>query len=182
MIQGKKVVLRPATEQDKRTIYEWLVMSDITPSIMGPPAYPDHPIPTWGEFCDDYKQYFFDGSSPHLGRCFVIMVNELPVGQINYDEIDKKHKRTELDIWMSCESNCGKGYGPDAVEALCRYLYNKYGINEFVMRPSVRNIRAIKAYEKAGFKRIEMTLDQQRREYGPCDYKDNIVLAKWNLM
>ncbi len=43
MIQGERVVLRPATEQDRRMIYKWLAESDITPSVMGPPYFLDHP-------------------------------------------------------------------------------------------------------------------------------------------
>lgn len=89
MIRVKYVALQPATEQDKRMVYEWMAQSDITPSIMGPPRFSDHPIPTWEEFCSDYKPYFFDSSSPELGRCFIIMVNDVPVGQINYSEFDR---------------------------------------------------------------------------------------------
>jgi len=178
MIKGKQVALRPAMEQDKRMVYEWLAESDITPSIMGPPRFPDHPAPTWGEFCADYKPHFFDGSSPELGRCFIIMVDCIPVGQVNYDVIDQHHQRTELDIWMSCEANCGKGYGPDALQTLCEYLFQTYGIVEFVMRPSARNHRAIRAYEKAGFQRVDCTPEQQEAEYGSCDYGDSIVLIK----
>ena len=54
IIYGERVVLRPSTEQDKLTIYEWLTKSDIAASMMGPPQFPDHLIPTWEEFCSDY--------------------------------------------------------------------------------------------------------------------------------
>lgn len=178
MIKGKQVALRPATEQDKRMVYEWLTGSDITPSIMGPPRFPDHPVPTWGEFCADYRPHFFNGSSPELGRCFIIMVDCIPIGQINHDKIDQQRRRTELDIWMSCEANCGKGYGPDALLTLCGYLSQVYGILEFVMRPSARNHRAIRVYEKAGFQRVESTPEQEKARYGPRDYTDSIVLIK----
>lgn len=178
MIQGKRVTLRLAMEQDKRMIYEWLAESDVTPFTMGSPHFPDHPVPTWEEFCADYKPHFFDGSNPELGRCFVIMVSGMPVGQVNYNDIDQYHQRTELDIWMGCEANCGKGYGPDALQALCEYLFLTYGIVEFVIRPSARNRRAIRAYEKAGFQQVALSPEQQKAEYGLGDYDDSIVLVK----
>ncbi|MFQ5925063.1 MAG: GNAT family N-acetyltransferase [Dehalococcoidia bacterium] len=178
MIQGKQVALRPATERDKRMVYEWLAESDITPSIMGPPHFSDHPVPAWEEFCADYKPYFFDGSSPELGRCFIIMINSMPVGQLNYNDIDQHHQRTELDIWMSCEANCDKGYGPDALQTLCEYLFRTYGIVEFVIRPSARNHRAIRAYEKAGFQRVELTPEQAEAEYPSRDYADSVFLIR----
>ena len=57
--------------------------------MIGPPTYPDHPIPTWEEFCDDYKAYFFDGSAPELGCCYVILVGGEPVGQVNNNGIEE---------------------------------------------------------------------------------------------
>ncbi len=178
MIQGKRVTLRPAIEQDKHMIYKWLAKSDITASFMGPPRFSENPVPTWEEFCADYKPHFFDGSKPELGRCFIIMVDGTPVGQINYGDVDQHHQRTELDIWMSCEENCGRGYGSDALQTLCKHLFQTYGIVEFLIRPSARNRRAIRAYQKAGFQHIELTSEEQEAKYGPGDYNDEIVMIK----
>ncbi|GAI86358.1 unnamed protein product [marine sediment metagenome] len=178
MIKGKQVTLRPAIEQDKYEIFKWLAESDVTVSMMGPPKFPDNLVPTWEEFCADYKQYYFDDSAPELGRCFVIMVNDIPVGQVNYNDIHQNKHRTELDIWMSCEMNCGKGYGPDAIQALCEYLFQTYGVIEFVIRPSERNPRAVHAYKKAGFRRIDISHEELIIEYGPGDTHDTVLLIK----
>jgi diamine N-acetyltransferase len=177
-ILGNLVTLRPATEKDRRMIYEWMAHSDITPRIMGPPAYPDHPIPTWEEFCNDYKVYFFDDSSPELGRCFVIMVSGEAIGQINYNKIDKCNRRTALDIWMRSEADCGKGFGTDALKTLCEYLSRKFGITEFFTTPSARNLRAIRAYEKAGFQKVDLPTEEAEAKYGPKDYVDSVYMVK----
>lgn len=178
MIPGKKVVLRPATAQDRYTIYEWMAMSDVTPSFMGAPNFSDQPVPTWEEFCTDYRAHYFDGSNPHLGRCFIIMASGMPVGQVNHNEIDERDQRTELDIWMSCEANCGKGYGPDALQALCEYLFRTHGVVEFIMKPSARNRRAIRAYEKAGFHPANLSAEEAETKYGVKDYYDSVFLIK----
>ena len=63
MVQRQlNVSLRPAVASDRRQVYEWLARSDVTPSMMGPPDYPDHPIPSWEEFCADYLPHYFDDS------------------------------------------------------------------------------------------------------------------------
>ena len=178
MIQGTRVALRPATEEDKRQVYEWLAESDITSCMMGPPRFPDHPIPAWEEFRDGYEPYYFDDSQPELGRCFIIIVDDVPVGTVSYNEIDKDHRRTELDIWMSCEANCGKGYGPDALKTLCDYLFKKHDVVEFWLQPSARNQRAIRAYKKAGFQPLDLTPEVAEAEYGPRDYRDSVLLIK----
>ena len=177
-IKGTVVTLRPATVQDRRMIYEWLAHSDVTTSMLGPPTYPEHQIPTWEEFCDDYVLHYFNDCSPELGRCFVIMVKGEVVGQVNCNNIDKCNKRTELDIWMCSEANCGKGFGADALETLCKYLFRKFGILECLIEPSARNPRAIRAYEKAGFNRIVLPVEELEARYGPKDSVDTVYMVK----
>jgi len=178
MSHEKKVTLRNATVKDRRMVYEWLVQSDCTPALFGWPLYSDSPALSWDEFCDDYKLYFFDGTFPRKGRCYIIMVEGMPVGQVNHDIIDPVERRTQLDIWMSSESQCGKGYGPEALQILCERLHKTMRVSEFILRPSERNTRAVRAFEKAGFHRVDMSSDEQERLYGPGDCSDSIVMIK----
>ncbi len=179
-LQGRLVTLRPATLDDRRPIYDWAAHSDATSAMMGPPTYPEHPIPTWEEFCGDHKPHFFDGSAPHLGRCFVILVNNEPVGQVYYNDIEEheQRKRTELDIWMRAERYCGQGFGSDALLTLCEYLACQFGVQEFMVQPSARNPRAIRAYEKIGFVRLPLKVGEARAQWGPNDYFDSVYMVK----
>jgi len=147
---------------------------------MGPPTFPDAPVPTWEAFCDDYRMHFFDGSAPLLGRSFVILVDGEPVGQVNYNDIEERGglRRTELDIWLRAERFCGHGYGSDALETLCTHLAREFGVRQFVVQPSARNPRAIRAYEKIGFVRQDLTPEQALAEWGPRDYHDSVVMVK----
>jgi len=177
-IQGTFVTLRPATLKDRRMIYEWLAHSDVTPSMIGPPTYPDHAIPTWEEFCDDYLLHYFSDDCPELGRCFVIMANNNIVGQVNYNRIDNFAKWTELDIWMCSEENCGKGFGPDALKTLCEYLFANLDVLEFFIQPSSRNRRAIRAYEKAGFQKTGLSVKEAESVYGHASSTDSVYMVK----
>ena len=80
-IIGDHVILRPASIEDQRSIYEWLAHSDISPSMSGPPTFPEEPVPTWTEFQADYQESYFNDSAL-LGRCFLIQVDGTSVGQI----------------------------------------------------------------------------------------------------
>jgi len=172
-IPGKNVTLRPATPADRRPIFDWLTNSDLTPRMMGPPLYPDGPIPAWEEFLEDYKDYFFDGTQPLLGRCFIIEVNGEAVGQINHDKIYPKDQSTELDIWMKSSRYTGKGYGPDALATLCHHLAQTLGCEKFIIAPSRRNVAAIRAYQKAGFAETCEIPDG----FMP-DYPDTVLMMK----
>jgi RimJ/RimL family protein N-acetyltransferase len=177
MIRGSLVILRPAQEQDRPSVYAWLALSDVTPSMLGPPTYLEAPIPSWDEFCADYVSRFFDGAQPQLGRSFIIEREGAAVGHVSYSKVERGRGSAELDIWLRSEASCGRGYGPDALTALTRYLHKTLGLREFIMRPSRRNQRAIKAYDRAGFVLQPLTPAQQAALYGPGDHYDTVVMC-----
>jgi len=173
MIQGKLVTLIPATLADRRRIFDWLTASDITSSMLGPPDFPGNPPPTWEEYDEDYVEYFFTDRFPQQGRCFLIEVNGEAVGQINYNDIDLEKSCVEFDIWMREKKVCGKGYGPDAIDALCSYVKEKFGCRYVILAPSARNAAAIRAYEKAGFR-----IDARWNGQVVPDYHDTVVMVR----
>jgi RimJ/RimL family protein N-acetyltransferase len=170
MLHGKLIALRPAELDNRRFIYEWLVFSDLTSSMMGPPIFPEVPLPTWEQFSSDYQPHFFDGSRSESGRSYTIEVNDQMVGQINYDGLDAIKRCAELDIWLRSSTYCGKGYGSDAINTLVQFLQIQYRVKKFVLRPSRRNPRAIRSYERAGFVEVNMPKEEQTRIYGAGDY------------
>lgn len=176
---GKNVVLIPAKEADRKKIFTWLTQSDVTSSMFGLPYYPDHPIPTWEEFRLDYTSDFFNTSGEGKGRCYIILFNDLEIGTIGYDLLDKTKKSVVLDIWMKSEKYCGKGYGSESLELLCRYIFETYNVTSFIISPSINNKRAISAYEKAGFKTIKnLNREEQEKEFGLSEYTVNVLMIK----
>lgn len=172
MNTGPTVSLRPAKPSDCRRIYEWLTQSDLTPSMIGPPLFPDQPVPTWEEFQADYLPHYFDGSNPQRGQCFVICYGDEEVGQINSNLIQTDHS-VELDLWLKESSWLGKGIGFEALRLLCAYLHEHYGCLHFYIAPSQRNPRAIRAYHKAGFRENEVI-----PEWFVPDTEDAVVMRK----
>jgi diamine N-acetyltransferase len=178
-IYENRIELRPAQESDRKKIYIWLTQSDLAPSVMGPPYYPDHPIPSWEEFCKDYPLSIFNPSGDGIGRNYIIVVNGEEIGTIGYDLLDKNKNRVVFDIWMSAEKYCGHGYGSEALDTLCKYIHKTYSITNFIISPSARNKRAIAAYKKAGFEVIKtLTKEEQEKEFGLAEYDDNVLMIK----
>ena len=179
-IQGRNVILRPATTEDEPQILEWLLRSDITPSILGPPLFPERPVPQLDDPSQRLDPHVLDGTAPKLGRCFLVLVDGEPAGQVTYNDIKEREGRrqVELDIWMRSESVCGKGYGTDTLEALCGYLRKSFGVEQFMVQPSARNPRAIKVYEKVGFRRLNLPIEAARELWGPNDYYDSCIWSE----
>ena len=163
-----------------RLVYEWLACSDISWKMNGPPTFPERPLPSWDEFLDPGSAHYFDDSALELGRCYLIVAHGEAVGQVTYNDINEHEgrRRTELDIWMRSEKDCGKGVGTEALCVLCRHLAAQFGVQEFMVQPSARNPRAIRAYEKIGFKRLGLSLDSARELWGPNDYVDSVYMVK----
>lgn len=174
LLTGEKIQLKPATPSDKRMVFEWLTNSNLTPDMLGWPHYPETKIPTWDEFDEDYVDHYFDDSAPLSGRCFIIWYKGNAVGQINYNAIDLVTKSTELDIWLSDVKYTGKGLGTEAIQRLCAYLFQTFGCEQILICPSLRNRRAIAAYEKAGFVLTNLYPDDDAKEYA-----DQVVLIKY---
>jgi len=180
LIQGKHVTLRLSTLEDRRVIYDWFANSDLTASMAGEPLFPDSPPATWEEFCEDHTPHFFEGEITELGRCFIMRVNGEDVGQIYFNNIEERNgiKRVELDMWMRAEKYCGKGYGSDALDTLCGFLAKRFGVEKFMVQPSARNPRARRAYEKVGFVKLNIPLEDGVKIWGPNDYDDSVYMVK----
>ena len=79
------------------------------------------------------------------------MTGSESIGFIGYSCFHLRPGIVELGNWIRSEEHCGKGFGVDIIIALEYYLHEMLEINALIMAPSVKNIRAIWAYEKAGF-------------------------------
>jgi len=147
IIQGEKAILRPMTADEISVFYKWATQSEATPFW-----YEDGHIPTYEEFIQDWGRYYFDGSEPEKGRCFIILVGDRAIGQINYNQINRENNSVELDIIIADDADKNKGYGTDALKTLTRYLFQNMNVHLCWIEPITRNPRAIRTYEKAGFK------------------------------
>ncbi|MEL6674532.1 MAG: GNAT family N-acetyltransferase [Bacteroidota bacterium] len=172
-LKGPRIELVPAQEADRAFVFQAMAQSDITCRMMGPPAFPEIPVPSWEEFQEDYEAYFFSDEKPLEGRCFIIWWQNQPIGQINHNEIYTDIGQVELDIWLANSQFTGKGIGPEAVAVLCTYLTREFGCKRFIMAPSARNPEAVRAYEKAGFSPITY----EPPHFIP-DYHDTVILLK----
>jgi diamine N-acetyltransferase len=174
------MIIYPASLKDRPKTYQWLTASDATPYMMGTPNFPDHPIPSWEDFCQDYRESFFTADGDGYGRVFLINPEGEDIGCISYDGLKEWSGIAEIDIWIASSHNWGKGYGQRAIRELCDLLFSHWEVKVIMIRPSQRNKRAIAVYEKAGFRDLSQTnlvLPTAITDEG-LDFQDAIVLVK----
>jgi aminoglycoside 6'-N-acetyltransferase len=94
--------------------------------------------------------------------CFVIESDSQPIGFIQcVEENDPMYEHAGIDISLRSAWQ-GKGYGPDAIATLARYLIEVLGHHRLTIDPAAHNSNAIKAYERVGFKRVGLMRDYER--------------------
>lgn len=114
---------------------------------------------SYDEIEDKYKNKLF-GENQDL---FFIEYNNIKIGFVQiykYDD-DKKGKLTkydniyEYDIFIGEKDYLSKGIGSISIKYINNYIYNKYMADCIVLRPFKRNNRAIRCYQKNGFRIID---------------------------
>lgn len=182
------LIIRHAALDEKYKTYEWLCLSNTAHMHSGEPDYPQSPVPDLEQFNQDFEDFYYTEEGRSRGSVMIIENDGEEVGCLCYACFHLKENRAELDIWMKDLQYCGKGLGPQALKLLIDYLNSAMGVNKFLIRPSEKNINAVKAYEKAGFTIStdklntieEYLLPDYFELYGPGDYglNDTAVLTK----
>lgn len=96
---------------------------------------------------------------------FLVHAHGVPVGYAQYwhDGADEGG----IDMVLVSEVR-GRGLGPDAARALIAYLCGTLGWRRVTVDPVATNLHAVRAWEKAGFRRISGDGETLVMEYRPA--------------
>jgi RimJ/RimL family protein N-acetyltransferase len=177
---GTKVALRLASLRDREAAYGWCARSDLTSTFCGAPLYPDHPVPAFEAFCDDYLPFYFDGTRPFDGRALVIQVDGTDAGFLSYGQINLLHDVVEIDLWLAARAFCGRGCGSETLSLACAWMQASFGIDRFLVRPSRRNVHALRAVRRAGFRETDLPPAKviAQLHLPPGTYFDEVLLFR----
>ena len=70
-----------------------------------------------------------------------------------YEEDDEEYRHAGMDLFLGVPFQ-DRGLGSDAVRTLARHLLEERGHHRLVIDPAAHNERAIRCYEKVGFRRV----------------------------
>ena len=85
---------------------------------------------------------------------FAIVVDGEVAGMIQYyEELDEEYRHAGIDLFLGTPYQ-GRGLGTDAVRTMARHLIHDRGHHRLTIDPAAHNERAIRCYEKVGFKRV----------------------------
>jgi aminoglycoside 6'-N-acetyltransferase len=117
----------------------------------------------------------------------IIEYERCPIGYIQYykvdfgeyginDEVDIKKYVSPyaIDLFIGNTNYWNKGIGTKIVQAIIEYLFKYEKVDAIFIDPQTSNKRAIKCYEKSGFKPIKII---QKRELHEGEYRDSLIMV-----
>jgi len=97
---------------------------------------------------------------------FAILLGGEIVGYIQYaEENEPDYRHAGIDVFLGAAGR-GRGFGPDAIRTLARYLFEERGHHRLTIDPAASNERAIGAYERVGFRRVGVMRKYERGQDG----------------
>jgi RimJ/RimL family protein N-acetyltransferase len=128
----------------------------------------------------DYEEEWFDALKHKEDSVYfsILLLDENNldkiIGNCAIHNIDSKNRTCTCGITIGEKDYHNKGYGTEAMEMLVEYGFNTLNMNRIGLTVYDFNIRAFKAYQKAGF--IEEGRKRQAR-YHNGKYYDEIIMG-----
>lgn len=145
MLTGKKTRIRPLEEEDIERLLEWAADEEVNYWSSG--AWPLNTLQTR----EQIMEKFLD-SHPDVYRYGIETNDGLLIGTIGFDQINVPARSVSLMIVIGDKAYWGQGYGTDAIITFARFLFAQWNFHRISLDTWDENKRALKAYEKAGFK------------------------------
>lgn len=143
-IKGNRVKVRLLTYEDVLQMRNWGKHDD--------PLFKDYNFPNFTD--DEVRSWFNYRTSKRNTKCFSVLDEEdRMIGYINIRNIKKIMGSARLGIVFNPDV-LNKGYGSDALMAVLDYYFDVMKMNTLYLDVAKFNKRAIRCYEKCGFKVI----------------------------
>lgn len=158
-LEGKRLVLRSVKEGDVPRLVE----------IMREPE-----VAKWAFLLEEYDLLGTSPDGADAISTFVVTLDGVTIGWIcGYEKSEPDYRHAGIDLFLTTAAH-GKGYGPEAIRLVCRFLFDDRGHHRVVIDPAVDNTRAIRAYEKVGFRKVGVMREYERRLDGK--FHDGILM------
>jgi aminoglycoside 6'-N-acetyltransferase len=160
-LRGDRVVLRPLEERDVDVLVE--LGADEEVSRWWPGLTHEHLLAKARREGDEADVV-----------AFAIVVDGEVAGLIQYyEETDAEFRHAGMDLFLGAPYH-GGGLGTDTVRTMARHLVRDLGHHRLVIDPAAHNERAVRAYEKAGFRRVGVMREYWRDPDGI--WRDGLLL------
>lgn len=168
MLEGKKVRLRAYSKDDLKEVLEYINDYEVKKYLM-----PGIPFP----FRMEDEEKWYESNNPMGDGKYNFAIERIEdkkyIGGCGINDIDWKNSVATVGIFLG-KPFLNNGYGTEAMELLVGFVFNEMNVNKIKLHVFSFNKRAIKSYEKVGFK-VEGVLREQIYREGK--YHDEIIMG-----
>ncbi len=147
MWRGDKVELGPVQREHLPKYVEWLNDWEVSRFLV--PGVPL--LMNLADETDWFERQRQD--KDNLVFAILALPEKQLIGNCGLHRLDWKNRAAMLGIVLGDKNYWNKGYGTDATRTLVRFAFEQLGLNRVELGVYDFNPRAIRAYEKAGFRR-----------------------------
>lgn len=167
MLEGEKVKLREYRKEDIPKAWEYFNDPDVRRFLN-----PGIPFPLKLE---DEEKWYEEQTSRKDTYNFAIVIKDTGeyIGGCGINSVDWKNRHACVGIFLG-KPLWSKGYGTDAMKVLVNFIFSQMNINKVYLNVFSFNQRAIKSYEKCGFK-VEGVL--REHIYRDGKYHDEYIMS-----
>jgi aminoglycoside 6'-N-acetyltransferase len=145
-LRGERVALRPLAADDLDAVYA---------------ALQEPGVASWWSAFDAERIREELLETPET-TSFAIEVDGNFAGVVMYsEELDPDYHHAGIDIFLAGAYQ-DHGYGSEAIRVLAEYLFRERGHHRLTIDPALANERAIRAYERVGFRRVGVMRQYER--------------------
>jgi arylformamidase len=154
-LHSPRLLLRPTRLEDAEPLAALLAEPEVAR------YWPDYDLPRV------HKELIAGGEDDDDLTVLAIARREDPgraIGLIQFDENpDPQYRHAGVDLFLGSTWH-GRGLGSEAIRAVVDHLFRERGHHRITIDPAADNHRAIRAYERVGFRRVGV---MERYERGP---------------
>jgi RimJ/RimL family protein N-acetyltransferase len=163
---GPTVYLRPLERGDARTLVAWLNDPEVTRFLR---AYRPMTLAAEEEFLRRAAE-----SDKDLALGVMTRAAGQFIGVAGLHDLDGRNRHAQFGVTLGDKESWGKGYGTEVTQLVVRYAFETLNLNRVWLHVYEYNPRALRVYEKVGF-RTEGRLRQDTFRDGR--YWDTFVMA-----
>lgn len=153
-LTGEKCYLSPIDVEDAPIFTEWLNDMELTRYLT---------LATYNITIGGEREALVRLSKEH-NYSIIALDTEKLIGNCGLMDLDQINRSAELGIFIGNKEYLSKGYGTEALRLLIDYAFNYLDLENILLKVYSFNERAIRCYEKVGFRKIGIRRNAIRRE------------------
>ncbi len=140
---GDRIYLSPRSTEDYEIFAEWLNDFQVA----------DY-IGTSGIIFSNAaeKEFLETNNNPEATFSIIDLTNDKMIGSVSIEQIDHLNRKGTLGIFIGDKDYRDNGYGTEAIKLILEYGFKYLNLKNINLTVKSFNKRAIRCYEKCGFK------------------------------